>query len=165
MGELDRMAQRHLQHWDAELDPLSRDAERAQHDKRVQGGPAAPQRVGHPDPREAALFDFPGVADDATERPAARIGAGAHKGHHAQSHDRLPSERVAVTRVLLSALAGCRARMQQIGGAGQQPIAQTDFAKHDRACRQHPRPAISLLDGKILAKPGSRPPWRLLWYP
>jgi len=107
MGELDRMAQRHLQHRGAELDPMSGDAERAEHDERIQGGPAATDRVGHPDPRKAAPFDLPGVVDDASERPAAGLAAGAHERHHTQSHDRLPSESIAVTPLLLSSPADC----------------------------------------------------------
>src|SRR6516162_3007702 len=97
MGELDRVAQRHLQHRYPELDPLSGDAERAECYERIERGPAATDRVGHPNPRKAAPFDLPGVVDDAPERPAAGLGAGAHEGHHAQSHDRLPSDSIAVT--------------------------------------------------------------------
>src|SRR5262249_32845272 len=97
MGELDRITQRHLQHSGAELDPRGRDAERSKRHERIQSGPAAPERVGHPDPREATSFDLSGVVGDATERPAAGLAAGAHKGHYTQSHDRLPTGTVAVT--------------------------------------------------------------------
>src|ERR1700746_816720 len=107
MGELDRMAPRHLQYRGAELDPMSGDAECAEHDERIQSGPAATDRVGHPDPGKAAPFDLPSVVDDPSERPTVRLGAGTHEGHHAQSHDHLPSENIAVTPSLLRSLAGC----------------------------------------------------------
>src|SRR6516162_10186890 len=109
MGELDRVTQRHLQDRDPELDPMRGDAECPEHDERIQSRPAATDRVGHPDPGKAAPFDLPGVVHDASERPTAGLGAGTHEGHHAQSHDRLPSESiaVAVTLSLLASLAGC----------------------------------------------------------
>jgi len=53
-----------------------------------------------------------------------------------------------------------RATMQHICRGGQQPIARTACAPSTTGARQlSPRPAISLVRGKILAKPGSGPPW------
>ena len=41
MGELDRVAQRHLQHPDTELDPLGHRGECRQRGQRIEGRPAA----------------------------------------------------------------------------------------------------------------------------
>src|SRR6266446_9458985 len=98
MGELDRMAQRHLQHWNPELDAAGRDAERAKGDERIKRRPTPAERVGHPNPRKAASFDLPGILDDAMERTAARLPFRPHKGHNAQSHDHPPGENFAVTK-------------------------------------------------------------------
>src|SRR6516164_9098313 len=139
MGELDRVTQRHLQDRDPELDPMRGDAERAEHDERIQSRPAATDRVGHPDPGKAAPFDLPGVVDDASERPTAGLGAGTHEGHHTQSHDRLPSENIAVTPILLSSLAGCPG--DNATHLPRRPTADCS----DRLCAKHDRrpPAVA----------------------
>src|SRR5262245_48464066 len=101
MGEFNRMAQRHLQDGGAELDPLSRNAKCAKRYERIQSGPASAQRVGHPDTRKTAFFYLPSVVDDASECAPAGFGVRPHKCHYTQSHDRSPTENVAVTPPLL----------------------------------------------------------------
>src|SRR5947208_11740833 len=107
MGELDRMAQRDLQHRGAELDPRGGNAQRTEGDERVERRPAPPERVGHPDPWKAAPFNLPCVLDDAVERPAARLTLRSHKGHNTQSHNHSPGADFAVTKSSLSSLADC----------------------------------------------------------
>src|ERR1700720_612561 len=86
MGELDRIAQRDLQHRGAELDPLGRGGQHPESDEWVEGRPAAAERIGDPDPGKPPPFDAAGVVDDATERPIARLRARTQKRHHTQSH-------------------------------------------------------------------------------
>src|SRR6516164_2688371 len=163
MGELDRVAQRHLQHRYPELDPVSGDAERAECYERIERGPAPTDRVGHPDPRKAAPFDLPGVVDDATERPTAGLVAGAHEGHHAQSHDRLPSESIAVTLSSSRSWRIARATMQHICRGGQQPIAQTARARSTAGARRlstdrrFPSSAGRYWQNPVPGRPGGRP--------
>src|SRR5260370_12236806 len=66
MGKLDRVAQRDLQHRGAELDALGCGGQHPESDERVEGRPAAAERIGDPDPGKPPPFD----AAAAPPRPA-----------------------------------------------------------------------------------------------
>src|SRR6266852_2771213 len=90
MGELDRVAQRELQHADPELDPMRHRGERRQYLERVQGGPAAAQRIPDPDTGKPSGFDLAGKIGDAIDQPAVGLHPGADPDHRADAHAWFP---------------------------------------------------------------------------
>src|SRR5262249_15121345 len=139
MRKLDWMAQRHLQHRGAEFDALGRHTERAEGYERIQGRATTSERVSDPDPREAALFDLPGIVDDAAQCPAARLSLGAHKCHDAQSHDALPSKSFAVTRSPCFAASCSSDNAPQLSQpANSRLLIRRSFGV--AACRRRPDP-------------------------
>src|SRR5262249_38097915 len=84
MGELDRVAQRKLQHADPELDLGRYRGERCQNLKRIECRPSAAQRIPDPDAGKAAGFGLPAIVRDAIHQPVS--GTGADPYHRTYSH-------------------------------------------------------------------------------
>src|SRR5207253_3754293 len=98
MRELDRVAQRQLQYADPELHSLRYRGECRQHLERVQGWPAAAQRIPDPDPGKSSGFNLTGKTGDAIDQPVIGIRPtlywrGADPDHRAHAHGLLLEER------------------------------------------------------------------------
>src|SRR5229473_1606086 len=91
MRELDRVAQRELQHADPELDPLRHRGERRQHLERIKGGPAPAQRIADPDTGEPPGFGLAGEIGDAIHQPGVGARRSADPDHRTDAHTYFPS--------------------------------------------------------------------------
>jgi hypothetical protein len=85
--QLNRVAQRYLQHTDAELDALSDGGKRRQGGQRIEGGPPATHRIPDPDPRKSTGLDAAGIVGHTAEQSGVRLGPGAEPDHSADFHD------------------------------------------------------------------------------
>ena len=74
MRQLDRVAHRHLEDAGADLDAACHRGDDAHPDDWVEGRPAAPERIGQPQPGKAPCLDLARQTRKVFERPAGIVG-------------------------------------------------------------------------------------------